>query len=62
VKKKSFNQKAKEIIDIGGEGGVSTVSEIFLEGALGATVPCATSVIFSYKQKRMEQNLLRLIS
>ena len=60
--KKSFREKAKEIIDVSTEGGISTVSEIFLEGALGAAIPGATNVIFSYKQKRMEQNLLRLIA
>lgn len=62
VEKKSFKQKVKEIINVGGEGGTSALSEIFLEGALGAAVPGATTIIFSYKQKRMEQNLLRLIS
>lgn len=59
--KRSFKQRAQEIIDVGGEGTTSTLSELFLEGVLGATVPGATSVIFSYKQKRMEQNFLRLL-
>lgn len=60
--KKTFREKAKEIIDVGTEEGVSAISEIFLEGALGAVIPGVTNVIFSYKQKRMEQNLLRLIT
>ncbi|UYZ01177.1 hypothetical protein OJ967_12150 [Peribacillus frigoritolerans] len=60
--KKSFKEKAKEIIDVSTEGSASTISEIFLEGALGAVVPGATSVVFSYKQKRMEKNLLRFIT
>jgi hypothetical protein len=58
---RSFKEKAKEIIDVGTEGGVSTLSEIFLEGAVGAVIPGSTSVIFNYKQKRMEKNLLRYI-
>jgi hypothetical protein len=60
--RKSLIERAKEIMDVTAEGGISTVSEVFLEGALGAVVPGATSVIFSYKQKRLEDNLLRLIS
>ncbi|MCC3359413.1 hypothetical protein [Bacillus sp. REN16] len=60
--RKSLRERAKEIIDVTSEGGISTVSEVFLDGALGAVVPGATSVIFSYRQKRLEDNLLRLIS
>ncbi|PWW26631.1 hypothetical protein DFO73_110205 [Cytobacillus oceanisediminis] len=59
--RKSFKDKAKEIIGVSGEGGISTISEVFLEGALGAVIPGASSIIFSYKQKRMEENLLLFI-
>lgn len=58
---KSLKERAKEIIDTGAEGGISTLSGIFLEGAVGAVVPGAASVIFSYKQKRMEKNFLRFM-
>ncbi|WP_100334131.1 hypothetical protein [Bacillus alkalisoli] len=60
--RKSFIEKAKEIIEVGAEGGVSTISEVFLEGVIGAAVPGATNVILNYKQKRMEENLLIFIT
>jgi hypothetical protein len=58
---KSFSQRLKEIIGIGTEPGISTLSEIFLEGALGAVVPGVSSLILNYKQNRLETNLQRFI-
>ncbi|ALC92053.1 hypothetical protein AM500_21335 [Bacillus sp. FJAT-18017] len=57
---KPFIQKAKDILECSVDGGVSVVSEIFLEGVVGAVVPGFTSFVLNYKQQRMEANLLRL--
>lgn len=59
--RKTFREKVKEAFDVGAESGVDTLSEIFLDGVIGAVVPGASSLIFSYKQNKSEKNMLRFI-
>jgi hypothetical protein len=59
---KSLWDKIKETADVIIEPGTSAISQIFLEGALAAIVPGYTTLVFKYKQKRMEENLIRFIS
>lgn len=57
----SLWQKLKKKADTYTETGVDILSEVFLDGTIGALVPGASSAIFAYKTKRMEQNLIHLI-
>jgi len=55
-------KRLKETFDVGAEGAVSTIATFMGESLLGQVLPGVTSVYFSYKQKRMEENMERLIT
>lgn len=61
----NLNQKltdaAKSVMESGIEVGATIVGEIFLNGLIGSILPGIPSAILSYKQKRLERNLICFI-
>jgi|GEM_PF-6036109 len=55
---KNIKKKIEDIIDITGETGSELVGGLISDALLGQIAPGLVSVIFSYKQKRMEKMIL----
>jgi hypothetical protein len=52
-----IKKKIQDTFDVGAEGAASITGELVAESVLSQFLPGATTMIFSYKQKRFEQNI-----
>jgi hypothetical protein len=59
---KSLVQRLKEIAGSAIEPGASAISDIFIDGVLGAVIPGYTSFRVNYKQARAERNFIRFFT
>lgn len=61
----SLNRKltdvAKSAMESGVEVGATVVGEVILDGLIGSILPGIPSAILSYKQKRLERNLILFV-
>lgn len=56
-----FKGTVIDVLDITTEAGVDVVSSMVFEGLVGSVLPGVTSVMFAYKQKRLERMIIKFM-